>query len=511
MYDRIPELTFSNTNVRFGIGGLLYLGRSEANAIPHVLVAKAKSNGVRDGIGDDEDVETVAENETCGYYSDGAYVALPPSHVQHSSDFEMMNGVDGDEEVDGEENEDRGHNTTQSIIKDRPNDDHKDTRVISAQEAYNTRLKSLFLDQRRLLHTQPSASAIRSLLPNQLISLPSNHRRARKEWTNLLQTTIPSPVQLAVMDNDTVLQALQLITMLLRRRRDLGERMSAWIWGLLGRLDDVGMLTSEEVSVVRELGKKAAWIMKGFEKRDDAVDAEGAEVDDENENKEEQEEEGEGEEEEMEEKEKDGEGDRKEVEDAKNEADSETNTTQNGPTGDAISSNSAETTYNQPVSAIAEPSILHDKDTDLEQPVTSTEPNAIPQQKQHNKTSSSPPPPPSSPQAHPSSSNKQENCHRRNTSSPPIEELSVAKARLLNKVNTPDTSPTTLPPAANANNTKELSGADVAGNVKNDNGDVDSIVTSPSLNTRVTLGTILTVVGEFYGQRDLLDFREEWV
>lgn len=44
------------------------------------------------------------------------------------------------------------------------------------------------------------------------------------------------------------------------------RRLGAWIWGLLGRVGHVGTLVSEDVAVVRELGKRAVRVVRGFER-----------------------------------------------------------------------------------------------------------------------------------------------------------------------------------------------------------------------------------------------------
>jgi len=49
--------------------------------------------------------------------------------------------------------------------------------------------------------------------------------------------------------------------------------LSRWIWGLLAKLPDRGELNSEEIGVVRELGKKA--VLVGLGLKDDATTNEG--------------------------------------------------------------------------------------------------------------------------------------------------------------------------------------------------------------------------------------------
>jgi Survival motor neuron (SMN) interacting protein 1 (SIP1) len=107
-----------------------------------------------------------------------------------------------------------------------------------------------------------------------LEKLDSDHRfhmspaaKDYKLWHWRLQKTDPILAQLAAMDKATVLRLIKLILKgsFLRKGRDrtgaLGMiRTSMWIWGLLARLPDRGELVSEEVGSVRELGKEAVWV-----------------------------------------------------------------------------------------------------------------------------------------------------------------------------------------------------------------------------------------------------------
>jgi hypothetical protein len=73
-------------------------------------------------------------------------------------------------------------------------------------------------------------------------------------------------VQLACMDVDSVFGVLKIVGHLLSENLKSGDamrirRIGAWAWGLLGRCRDVGQLTSEEVADLRELGKRAVKIL----------------------------------------------------------------------------------------------------------------------------------------------------------------------------------------------------------------------------------------------------------
>jgi hypothetical protein len=68
------------------------------------------------------------------------------------------------------------------------------------------------------------------------------------------------------MDQVTVLRLIRLVTKngFLKRDKGFDSRVSRWIWALLGRVEDVGIMGSEDVGVVRELGKRAVWVVEGL-------------------------------------------------------------------------------------------------------------------------------------------------------------------------------------------------------------------------------------------------------
>ena len=76
----------------------------------------------------------------------------------------------------------------------------------------------------------------------------------------------PVPAQVASMDKISVLRLLGLLTggTLLRRGSEVEMGVSRWAWSLLARLPERGELTSEEIGVVRELGKKAVLVGMGI-------------------------------------------------------------------------------------------------------------------------------------------------------------------------------------------------------------------------------------------------------
>ncbi|ODH27812.1 hypothetical protein ACO22_04090 [Paracoccidioides brasiliensis] len=147
-----------------------------------------------------------------------------------------------------------------------PDNDIPDESNADAQEIYYNLLHHRFLLLRSTLNCTPPASVIASLGAERPISLPRYSKRARVEWEQILQTMDPHMAQLACMDMESVLGLLAIVARSLSTAVRSGEsarvkRLGAWAWGLLGRCRAVGELGSEAVSDIRELGKRASRIL----------------------------------------------------------------------------------------------------------------------------------------------------------------------------------------------------------------------------------------------------------
>jgi regulator of vacuolar morphogenesis len=202
--------------------------RSEAKGVPHILVGPIQTAHSEEANG------YVDENdEAGGYYEDGAFIAAPESTSRLSA--------------------------STSAAPD-------------AQEAYYISLTSRF----RELHTQlqhvPPLSAVEALTSDHPISLPPESAKAKQLWRFLLQSQEPQMAQLACMDMESVLEVVKLIKSLLAgtmrsRSQERIQRLGAWIWGVLGRCSEAGQLGSEEISELRELGKRAVGLLVGIRDR----------------------------------------------------------------------------------------------------------------------------------------------------------------------------------------------------------------------------------------------------
>jgi hypothetical protein len=137
---------------------------------------------------------------------------------------------------------------------------------MDAAEALILSLRDKFLHLREYLRRQP---------PQELVScLPTTHspfvgRLGPKSktfiyWSKRLRISDPLPVQVAAMDRSGLLRLLRIILggKFLRVGVELRERTSRWLWALLARLPDSGEMGSTEISIVRDLGLRAVLLTR---------------------------------------------------------------------------------------------------------------------------------------------------------------------------------------------------------------------------------------------------------
>ncbi|MCJ1390976.1 hypothetical protein MMC18_003837 [Xylographa bjoerkii] len=205
--------------------GLEYLRmvRLEAKGVPNLLVAQ------NNNIADTEDRSLYKDYET-GYYEDGAYAALP--------DLNATPEAPDHRDVDDED--------------------------IDPQEAYYASLSDRFRKIRMLLRSTPPTSSLGKLqTDNRSASTQATflHNATHREWRHQVLHTTPSMRLLASMHQDGVVRGLSRLETLLPKKDLLteiqGNRIGAWCWGLLGRCREIGEMGSEEVGVLRTLGKTA--------------------------------------------------------------------------------------------------------------------------------------------------------------------------------------------------------------------------------------------------------------
>lgn len=70
---------------------------------------------------------------------------------------------------------------------------------------------------------------------------------------------------LSQLEQDTVVYGLNILEALLTKRNlAKGKDLGTWGWGLLARCRPVGEMGSEEVGILRSLGKTAVWLLRGM-------------------------------------------------------------------------------------------------------------------------------------------------------------------------------------------------------------------------------------------------------
>lgn len=207
--------------------------RHEATSIPNLLVAPRDP---ADGYSQQYDAYDADVN---GYYEDGAYYTSDPVPA-------ALNTAEGDEQVE------------------------MDPRLV-----YFDSILSRFETLRSQLQRKPPPEEIATLGSTYPLVPPPNTKQrdsAAKWWRDQMYARNPAPVQIANMDKNNVLRALRSLNTggkLLRSGKDIKPSVSLWIWALLARLPERGELTSEEIGVVRELGKRAVLVSVGLGKKDD--------------------------------------------------------------------------------------------------------------------------------------------------------------------------------------------------------------------------------------------------
>jgi hypothetical protein len=236
-------------------------GRNEADAIPIVLTAP-KSPIIPGEEDSEEAIYNAGFKDTRGYYEDGAYIATPligpvlPSDHAYDHNDEEYNEEDWDEGYDDGNDEYDG---------DDDYEEHHFPRSVTPLEAYTKSLLSRFHTQRTILHASPPATAVQGLDFTKCLILPKDERKHFNAWCRAIESIDPSPVQLSTMKNETVIVLIQMATRSMRRNTNVPQRFSAWVWGLLVRLDE-RTLDGSDVSTLRSLGLRAAWMRLGFVK-----------------------------------------------------------------------------------------------------------------------------------------------------------------------------------------------------------------------------------------------------
>ena len=181
-----------------------------------------------------------------GYYADGAYTATPVPAVEDS----LQNRHDDEDEED-------------------------------PQEAYYTAFRARFRSFSSLLEHSPPSNLISPSASDTAQKLSTGTKPA---WRSALGT-MPSTIVLGQLPQESVLQGLQILqSNLTNGSIAKKEFLSLWAWGLLARCRDAGQMGSEEIGILRDLGKTAVWLLRGLRagmdylKQEQAQDIDGSDL-----------------------------------------------------------------------------------------------------------------------------------------------------------------------------------------------------------------------------------------
>jgi hypothetical protein len=138
---------------------------------------------------------------------------------------------------------------------------------------------------RQQLQQSPPEEAVNKLDQEHPTCLGKLETKVVRWWRWKMRTTDPIPVQVACMDKGTTMKLLGLMTggSMLKPGAEVEVGVSRWAWALLARLPERGELNSEEIGVVRDLGKKAVLVgmrLKQQQEWEAGIDQFEAEYDD---------------------------------------------------------------------------------------------------------------------------------------------------------------------------------------------------------------------------------------
>ncbi|TGO29493.1 hypothetical protein BPAE_0014g00440 [Botrytis paeoniae] len=212
-----------------GIDALNYLRsvRAEAEDLPPIFYAPAETASSNNNGEYDRSIYESGVGDFRGYYEDGAYYAA--AEVEEEMEDEVHDGQD-------------------------------------PRSAYFNSILTRFETLRDKLYQVPPTDLVKNLDADHPTYLNVLNTKLCRWWRWKMKTVDPLPVQIASMDKDTVLRLLRLLLTgtLLQSGSDINLKVSMWIWALLARLPVRGELSSDEIGVIRELGKKAVMLGVGL-------------------------------------------------------------------------------------------------------------------------------------------------------------------------------------------------------------------------------------------------------
>ena len=167
--------------------------------------------------------ENLYQDYAQGYYEDGAYTAIPPPLAYGTTKIEK-------EDLD-------------------------------PQEAYYASLQAQFRSLRTALNS--SLPPVASSQSTTAMATKLNDGASSRIWRMTILYTKPTSVLLSQLDQDTVVAGIAALERHIAwKTLEKESYMAAWAWCLLARCREVGMMGSEEVGVIRDLGKKARGMLR---------------------------------------------------------------------------------------------------------------------------------------------------------------------------------------------------------------------------------------------------------
>ncbi len=207
---------------------------------------------------DDNDNDGNRDTEG-GYYADGAYVGI------HHTDLRQRTGIG---RTGGGE----------AVIDEKNNPNHLDINPDpDPQEKYYISLLRRFTALSTLLQSSPPPLPPHT---SNNTSSSSGDIYSIRKWRWVLLHRQPNMVLLSQLPHESVVNGLAALESMLQRgelRKKSGKGLGVWAWGLLAKCRHVGEMGSEDVGVLRGLGKTAWWVMR--EIRGGVDDEEGDERD----------------------------------------------------------------------------------------------------------------------------------------------------------------------------------------------------------------------------------------
>lgn len=186
--------------------------RSEAKTLPAFIVASVTT---------EPEKKNLHTDSFRGYYSDGAYTAGPIISVQNP------------------------------ILEDQESEEED----LDPQECYHESLLARFANLSKVLSSPPPKPVLARL---SCINGPELALANWGEWRQHILYIPPTSSKLSTVDQRGVISALRVLEANLSwKNLQKSEYMGAWAWSLLAKCREVGMMPSEEVAVLRDLGKRA--------------------------------------------------------------------------------------------------------------------------------------------------------------------------------------------------------------------------------------------------------------